>query len=723
MKHLPSVLATVILVASGSVAAQQAAPRDRDLGPVPSDLIGFCRWTVQDRAAGGLARIVRDTGSPKYGTVYGGLAEDANIAWVAAAAYRHKWSRHYQDGALRDEAFFLLDSLARVRADGRWDDGGLGAYFGLQSLAWAVWFWSETGAVDADRVETWRGAVAAAADDAMRCMQRNMCSGQYANPEFYYLSGLAAAGRITGKTAYTEEAARALRRYENVLWPGGGVAYFHETAPQHGYQQMVTKSVALYWLATQDEYAEGWLQRLAPYFVNVQHRTGLVTDAEQPWLKHAFYSPVNPAVPGLLACILGDGKNRWVAEIAAKNRSDNVANRLPSFLDRNPNWYNYHHTTYAATLVWLLESRDLPDPVDAGPRRLLRDAGFHGVRSHWDDFAAAVGTRHKNDSLAGAYLADAREPMMPLAGALDGVLAEILCGDRDPSKGRGAVLRSTYSCVDWVAETHFLDHTSVKAASCWSRLCSPYWNDRPWMPGERWRLNQISGWSSLQHWAVWRDHLIGFCLLRCHSDGGSPDTDDQARFRWRFAPVGREYHVSGDDANLRDAVCAGLRVRMQLLAERGGFSFGEVVGQEPPHLPTTPVLSRPAPWQTGDFAMCATQARPAASETEVRVKLLNEAAAAVMVEPEGLKAYVWIASLGRHMRQHHLAPVPGVSSIRVFERDVELTPPFPDEQAVLSLHGGETGLFELTAARALAAEPIVQALSSGWGRGEARPER
>ena len=723
-RFLHSLLPVAVTVtALGTATAQDTTHPVVDLGPVPADLVGFCRWTVQDRAGGGLARIVRDTDSPKYGTVYGGAAEDANIAWVAAAAYRHAWSAYHSDQALRDDAFLLVDSLARIHADGRWDDGGLGAYFGLHSFAWAVWFWLETGAVDADRAETWGRAVAAAADDAIRCMQQNPCSGQYANPEFYYLSGLAAASRITGNDAYTEEAKGALRRYENVLWPGGGVAYFHETAPQHGYQQMVTKSVALYWLATGDEYGLEWLRRLAPYFINVQHRTGLVPDAEQPWLKHGFYNPVNPAVPGMLACLLQDAGNRWAAEIAARNRSDNVAERLPSFLEKNPNWYNYHHTTYAATLVWLLADRDLPEPVAPTPRRVLRDAGFRGVRSHWDEFTAAVGTRSKNDSLAGAYMAAPGEPMMPLGSALDGVFAEILCGDRSEAAPAHARGRARYGCVDDRAATHFVETSQVCAASCRSNLCSPYWNDLPWRPGERWRLNEVADWAQIQHWAVWRDHLIGFCLLHCHGDGGSPDTDDQARVRWRFAPVGRELSLATGDAHVRAADCAGLSVRVQMLAEKGGFRFGEVSDQQPPRLATALLLSRPAPWQAGDFAMCATDAHPATSDTEVRVKLLNEAAAAVMLEPEGRKAYVWIVSLGRHVRQHHLAPVPGVRGVRVFERDVELTPPFPGEQATLSLHGGESGLFELAAADAIGVEDILDALSSGWGRGEARSKR
>ena len=90
-----------------------------------------------------------------------------------------------------------------------------------------------------------------------------------------------------------------------------------------------------------------------------------------------------------------------------------------------------------------------------------------------------------------------------------------------------------------------------------------------------------------------------------------------------------------------------------------------------------------------------------------------------MVEPDSRRAYVWVVSLSRHFRQHHLAPMPGVR-VRVFERNVELTPPFPGEKAVLSLHGGESGLFELSSEKSLDADAILAAVTAGWGRGEAR---
>lgn len=717
------------------LAVLAAAVLPTDFGEPPRELEPFCRHIVQARSAEGLNRLVLDTDDARFGTVYGGRPEDANVAWIAAYAYRYDWSRFHRDPALRERAFLLLDSLARIRADGRWDDGGLDAYFGLQSFAWAVLSWLETGDVDAARAEMWREAVAAAAEDAMLCNHRRMRAGAYANPEFYYMAGLAAAWRICDEPRYLAEAAAVLERYENVLWEGGGVAYFYETSPQHGYQEMITRSVALLWDLTRDAeearevhaHAFSWLRRLAPYFVRVQHRSGLLTDAEHPWLKHSFYSPVNPAVPGMLACALGEGplaaQNRHVAEVATRIRGDNVANRMPSFLSDNPNWYNYHHTTYAAALLRLLERGGLPEAAAPPERWCGPDEGFRGVRSHWDDFTAAVGTRQMNDSLAGAYVADPSEPMWPLDSAVDGVYFEVLEGDRGPEASPAARARAHYRCVDWTPTVQFTEAPGFAAVSCLSRLCSPYWGDLPWLPGERWSLKEVSDWTAIQHWAVWRDHLVGLGALRCHAAGGDPATDDLARVRWRLSPVGRELDAPEPAGGLREVAYGKTRLRVEILAERGGFDFAAADDGEAPYAPWSPTLERPAPWATGDFLNVATVVHPAGSEGAVHFRALNEAGAALLVEPGERRALLWVASLVRHWRQHTLDLPPGVR-VTLFKREISLTPaPPPGGPAYASLGGAESAVWLLEADAPLDPDALLDGLQSGWGRGERAPTR
>ena len=60
--------------------------------------------------------------------------------------------------------------------------------------------------------------------------------------------------------------------------------------------------------------------------------------ANNEWIgRHleSLHKPLNPTAPAMPAAALGDRTNRWVANIAAKVRADNVAGRLPSFFGKN----------------------------------------------------------------------------------------------------------------------------------------------------------------------------------------------------------------------------------------------------------------------------------------------------------------------------------------------------------------------------------------------------
>jgi len=692
-----------------------------DFGPCPPELVPFLQYTVQRRAAEGLNRVIHTAGDPKYGTVYGGRPEDANIAWVAAAAYRYDWSRFHHDPALRDEALFLLDNLARSRANGRWDDGGLDAYFGLHSFAWAVLSWLDNGVVDAARQQVWSNAVAAAADDAMAVLSTSFTAGDYANPEFYYLSGLAAAWKITGRQAYLDEAARALHRYDDRLWPGGGVPYFHESSPEHGYQQMVVKSVALYYDVTEDPDALAWLRTMCGYFPRVVHPSGLVTDAEVPHLKHSIYSPINPATPAMLAMLCADGRNRAVADVAAVKRADNVNETLPAFLEQNPNWYNFHHTTYAAAALRLMERHALPEPV-AGPSRWAGlEPDFRGVRSHWDNFTAAVGTRAMNDSLAGCYLADPAVPMLPLAAGVQGVFAEVLAGNRGPDANAGDRVRAQYRTVEVSPAVQLNAVDGFASVSCLTRLCAPYWNDFPWIPGERWRLNEVSDWTSLQHWAVWRDHLVGLIALRSHADGGNPATDDVAQLRFAFVPQSVELRCDSLSPTVWRGGVGALSLRVVTLAEQGGFLFGDSA-EAPPATKYGLVLARSAPWRTGDFVYAAIDLSPADSDGSVAFMALNEGGAAVMLEPSQRVAWVWVANLARHWRHHRLS-LPEGATATVYRRHAPMPPTAAGQPLTIAVQAAESAVVRIESPRPLASDELLQRLESSWGRGEARPAR
>jgi hypothetical protein len=705
---------------AAAASAEDPPALPAKFGPCPRTIEDFLKYIVQRRAAEGLNNVVFSEQDPRYGkghvkekvqlgTVYGGATEDANIAWVAAAAYRYSWSRFHRDVALRNRAFLLLDNIARIRANGKWDDGGLDAYFGVHSFGWAILSWMETGDVDAPRAAVWRDALIKAADDGLVCLhygpyRPSDLTGQYANPEFYFLSGLTAAWKVTGNAHYRDEAARALRRYDAWLFSGGGMAYFLGSEPVHNYQQMIVKSVALYWDLTQDPYAEGFLKRMAPYFPNVQHRSGLLTDAEEPQLKHTFINVLNPAVPALLAMALGDGANRRVADVAMPLIADNVDQRNPSFSKGGYAWYNYQYASYAACALRLLEHHALPPATPLPARRVFMDDSFLGVRSHWDDFTAAVGTRQMNDSLAGAYLADPREPVMPLDSAVDGIYFEVLQG------------KTEFRCVEWTPTVTFASAPGFSSIGCLTRLYAAYWGDMPYMPGEHSSANMVSDWYSIQHWAVWRDCLIGFGTLR-YQGAGEPNAQNGAvaRVRWRLAPQGRKLQMIEQSATSLRFQYGGLRADLQCLDRKGGFSFQPDKITEAPREAWTPLLVRSAQPSAGAFAHVATIIRPAGAEGTAEVTALPNGAAAVLLEPDRRKAYVWVANLHRQLQQY-LLDLPAGVKVDTYKRDVEMPSVPPGEPANAGLVGGEGAVWVIQSESPLDARALLKGLRGGKSR-------
>jgi hypothetical protein len=598
----------------------------------------------------------------------------------------------------------------------------LNAYFGLHSFAWAALEWQETGDIEPARMRRWVDNARLCAEHAMLCdacgpYRPSALTGQYANPEMYYLSGLAAVWKLTGEEKYRAEASRTLRCYDRWLYPGGGMAYFTSSAPQHGYQLMVVKSVALYYDLTGDAHALELLRRMAPYFPDVQHRSGLMTDAEQPQLKHTFANQLNPAASALIACLTGDGANRWATDVALLLQADGVDQKKPSFSEgMGWGWYNYHATTYAAAALRLMARHPLPAATPPPSRRAFLDGGFRGVRSHWDDFTAASATRPMTDSQAGAYLADPREPLVPLGAAVDGIYFEVLRNLRPAQGNRPGGYATSYRCVDWNPVVYALAADGFAAESCISRLAAPYWGQMPSMAAELSPAGDYADWTTLQHWAVWRDHLIGLGAMRCHADGGDPAGQDMARVRWQLAPAGRELRSQAGSESTSDLTYGGLHVHLQRLAQQGEFRFGSETGGRSPFAETSAVLAKTAPWRAGDYVHVATDISPVGSPAQVLFKPLFQGAAALLVEPGGHKAYLWIAGLERFERQY-LWDLPAGITARAYKWDHTEMPPIPPgEPASTGLLGGESTVWVIESAQPLAPQTILDSLRAGKGR-------
>ena len=295
------------------------------------------RWnSTNGSSPTGLGRPSKGCGRRRTSARYGLSHSDAYLAWIMASAYQGEgWSPFCRDTELRDLAVRLLDALTAARLKEPFPGENHPIVFGLHGYAFAVLRWKETGAVPQEKLDRWVEGVGKSAEFAIRYTARGQFVGDYANPEMYYLSGLAAAWKLTGEPRYRGEAAAALRRYRDDTFPDGGVAYFRGTNAKVGYQQMVVKAVCLYYELTGDAYAKELLDCYAKYFPMVYHQAGIFSPSEHPWLKHYVGEYVNPAVPDMIASVTGDGPQRDGGEDRRVPRRRGRGVRFP-FLHEQP---------------------------------------------------------------------------------------------------------------------------------------------------------------------------------------------------------------------------------------------------------------------------------------------------------------------------------------------------------------------------------------------------
>jgi hypothetical protein len=330
------------------------------------------------------------------------------------------------------------------------------------------------------------------------------------------------------------------------------------------------------------------------------------------------------------------------------------------------------------------------------------------------------------DSQAGAYLADLHEPMVPLDAAVDGVYFEILC-DWAPAQGKSpAAYKKSYRCVDWNPTVYTLTTEGFAAQSCVSRLVLPYWGQMPSMAAERREDGDYADWTNIQHWAVWRDHLIGLGAMRCHKNGGDATGKDVARIRWRLSPDGRVFQQQEESDTVSNFRYGGLQVQLHRLAQEGGFRFAsgpldysafrfEKLKGERPYADTSPMLARPAPWSAGEYVYVATDISPAGSTGQVLFRPLYQGAAAMLVEPGGRRAYLWIVTLERFWRQY-LWDLPAGVTARAYKwKHIEMPPVPSGEPANTGLLGGDGTVWVIESMQQVPAQAILDSLRAGKG--------
>jgi hypothetical protein len=209
---------------------------------------------------------------------------------------------------------------------------------------------------------------------------------------------------------------------------------------------------------------------------------------------------------------------------------------------------------------------------------------------------------------------------------------------------------------------------------------------------------------------VWRDCLIGFGALH-YQGAGQPDAQDIARVRWRLAPKGRKLQIVEQSATSLRFQYGGLRTDLVRLDTGTGFTFQPDNITEEPRQTWTPLLVRSG----GTSTQVATIIRPAGAEGTVEITGLPNGAAAVLLEPDRRKAYVWAVNLHRQLQQY-LLDLPAGVNVTTYKRDVEMPSVPPGEPANAGLVGGEAVVWVIQSDTPLDAQSLLKKLRPGKSR-------
>lgn len=695
-------------------------------GDVPTDPVEFYRWVVTERARAALKRIE----DSEDGLIYGAAAEDANVAWLMATAYNGEgWSTFYRDPQLLEGALRIMNAMTDIRLVEPWEQGqGHGPRFGLHAYANAVSFWKETGAVPSESMERWIACVRKMADFAIRYDARALWVGEYANPEFYTLSGLAAAWELTGEDRYRREAARTLRRYEVQTFPDGGVSYLGLMNAQTGYQSMVVKSVARYYELTQDPYAKELLDRYARYYHLIWLPAGIHSPSEQPWLKHYITEYVNPAVPDMLASFTGDGRCATVARVQAFRTAEQVAGLFPSFREENPYaWYNFHATTYAC-LALRYHRPVQPQPLPA--RWTGMDENLRGIRARWDDWMAFATSRRASMTLAGCLIADTREPFYPLDSGLLFFLVDF-AETAVPEQEAFRLRENHFILNDWEPVHSRTAHGDGAVINVFSALSCPYWGVFPQSSAENKGRNP-GAWEYSQAWITWKNSLFGMIRMAALRDSEGAEGEGFARMRPVFFPQNRDLNLVSREPGVQGSY-GRLGFAMAPFDPTEDWQFAEMDNRtSPPFLsggtygyaqPVSPVLEKTGgTWRRGDTAAAWTAywdtGHPALDVSDPRAfqaRLLNDRAGILVIRSGETNAVVFAANLNRRWVQLQLDPDDHGWKVELHLNNNEL-PTEPGEAVRWSLAAFHTSILRVTSPKPLTALDVAERIRVTGGR-------
>lgn len=330
------------------------------------------------------------------------LLEEGNggAAFWLAWAYTSPKSKFKGRPEIREKVIQIWDGTAsRLKASKEPWTTKDGNFWNLMSLLDSLLFIEGSKEFPTDKVTSWKEALRPAVEESWREYGHKTdkswatkAAKEYPNADAQHAAVMMAASLVYGEEKYRQNAAEFVQAMDQYLKPPGAWLYFKGSSPiplYHGFELIF---LGRYYQLSRDPLAADQIRRTKDYYPYTFTPENTVEGTSTPSWKYGWNPSGGPyhAVE-FVAWLAGDGHNRWLADLRAKQ-------------------YARHYWIAYCGEAWDEAGDQKAKPEPFPDRFIIPDDSIDGLRGRFGKFSFMGGRGKRITGFGSCMLADAALP-------------------------------------------------------------------------------------------------------------------------------------------------------------------------------------------------------------------------------------------------------------------------------------------------------------------------
>jgi len=322
-----------------------------------------------------------------------------NVFWLAwaYASPKSKWQGQSQ---VKDKVIAAWDTIAdRLRASKEPWTTKDGNFWNLMSLLDSLLYLESTKSIPQDKMASWKAALRPAVEEVWREYGHKTdkswatkAAKDYPNADAQHAAVMIAASLVYGEEKYRQNAAEFVQAMDKYLLSPGAWLYFRGSTPIPLYHGFEIIFLGRYYQLSRDPAAADQIRRTKDYYPYTFTPENTVEGTSTPSWKYGWNPSGGPyhAVE-FVAWLAGDGHNRWLADLRAKQ-------------------YARHYWIAYCGEAWDEAGDQKAKPEPFPDRFIIPDDSIDGLRGRFGKFSFMGGRGKRITGFGSCMLADASLP-------------------------------------------------------------------------------------------------------------------------------------------------------------------------------------------------------------------------------------------------------------------------------------------------------------------------